>query len=239
MVVSIMIKLDGDGQMTPSFIPRLIGPIVRQEADYVKGNRFYKLSFLKQMPFTRRFGNLMVSFISKITSGYWNIMDPANGFTAISSTALKYLPLEKIDHRFFFECDMLFRLNTIRAVVRDIPLPAQYGDEQSNLSIKKVLFIFPFKYLNRLFKRIFYTYFLKDFNVGSLELIMAFIFLAFGFIFGGIKWVESIKSLTPATAGTVFLAGLPVILGFQSFLAFLHYDVANIPQKIITDVDAG
>jgi hypothetical protein len=68
---------------------------------------------------------------------------------------------------------------------------------------------------------------------------MAFIFLAFGFIFGGIKWFESIRSHSPATAGTVFLAGLPVILGFQSFLSFLHYDVANIPQKIVTDIEAG
>jgi glycosyltransferase involved in cell wall biosynthesis len=236
---NIMVKLDGDGQMEPSFIPRLIGPIVRQEADYVKGNRFYELGFLKKMPLMRRFGNSMVSFINKVTSGYWSIMDPANGFTAISSIALKYLPLEKIDHRFFFECDMLFRLNTIKAVVRDMPLPAHYGNEKSSLSITKVLFIFPFKFLNRLFKRIFYTYFLRDFNVGSLELIMAFIFLAFGFIFGGIKWFESIKYHTPATAGTVFLAGLPVILGFQSLLSFLHYDVANIPQKIITDIESG
>jgi dolichol-phosphate mannosyltransferase len=234
---TILIKLDGDGQMAPSFIPKLIGPILKHEADYVKGNRFYELSFLRKMPVVRRFGNSMVSFINKITSGYWNIMDPANGFTAISSTALKELPIEKIDHRFFFECDMLFRLNTIRAVVKDIPLPSQYGNEMSNLSISKVLFVFPFKYLNRFFKRLFYTYFLRDFNIGSLELIMTIIFLGFGFIFGGIKWIEGVMSNTPATAGTVFLAGLPIILGFQSLLSFLHFDLANIPQKPISDIE--
>jgi len=234
----IMVKLDGDGQMAPSFIPKLIDPIVGQEADYVKGNRFYDLYFLRKMPGIRRFGNSMVSFISKMSSGYWNIMDPANGFTAISASALKYLPLDKIDRGFFFESDMLFRLNTIRAVVKDLPLPAEYGDEKSNIRICKILFKFPFKYLNRLFKRIFYTYFLRDFNIGSLELVMAFLFLTFGFIFGGIHWIISVKTLHPATAGTVLLAGLPIILGFQSFLAFLHYDVANIPQKVITDIDA-
>ncbi len=234
----IMVKLDGDGQMAPSLIPKMIDPIVRHAADYVKGNRFYDLYFLRKMPAIRRFGNSMVSFISKMSSGYWNIMDPANGFTAISASALKYLPLEKIDRGFFFESDMLFRLNTIRAVVWDFPIPAEYGDEKSNVRIYKILFQFPFKYLNCLFKRIFYTYFLRDFNIGSLELVLAFLFFSFGFIFGGIHWIESIKSLHPATAGTVLLAGLPVILGFQSFLAFLHYDVANIPEKVITDIEA-
>jgi len=231
---TIMVKLDGDGQMAPSFIPKLIDPIVRHAADYVKGNRFYDLYFLKKMPAIRRFGNSMASFISKMSSGYWNIMDPANGFTAISASALKYLPLEKIDRGFFFESDMLFRLNTIRAVVKDLPLPAEYGDEKSNVRISRILLKFPFKYLNRLIKRIFYNYFLRDFNIGSLELVLAFLFFTFGFIFGGIQWIKSIETLHPATAGTVLLAGLPVILGFQSFLAFLHYDVANIPQKVIT-----
>ena len=233
----IMVKIDGDGQMEPSLIPRFIDPIQRKEADYVKGNRFYDLEFLRKMPGIRRFGNSMVSFISKMASGYWNIMDPANGFTAISASALKHLPLEKIDRRFFFESDMLFRLNTIRAVVQDLPMHSEYGSEKSNLRISRVLFQFPFKYMNRLTKRIFYNYFLRDFNIGSLELVMAFIFLMFGFIFGGIHWIASLKTLHPATAGTVLLAGLPVILGFQSLLAFLHYDLANIPQKAITAME--
>jgi glycosyltransferase involved in cell wall biosynthesis len=235
---SIMVKLDGDGQMEPSLIPRFIDPIIRKEADYVKGNRFYDLEFLRTMPALRRFGNSMVSFISKLTSGYWNIMDPANGFTAISAIALKHLPLNKIDRRFFFESDMLFRLNTIRAVVQDIPMHAEYGKEKSNLKVSVVFVQFPFKYMNRLTKRIFYNYFLRDFNIGTLELIMATIFLGFGFIFGGIHWIYSLETLQPATAGTVLLAGLPIILGFQSFLAFLHYDLANIPQKPLTGMDS-
>jgi glycosyltransferase involved in cell wall biosynthesis len=234
----IMVKIDGDGQMDPSLIPRFIDPIRRKEADYVKGNRFYDLGYLRKMPAIRRFGNSMVSFIGKIASGYWNVMDPANGYTAISATALKHLPLEKIDRRFFFESDMLFRLNTIRAVVQDLPMHAEYGKEKSNLRISGVLFRFPFKYMNRLTKRIFYNYFLRDFNIGTLELIMASIFLGFGLIFGGIHWISSLETLHPATAGTVLLAGLPIILGFQSLLAFLHYDLVNIPQKAITAMEA-
>lgn len=233
----IMIKIDGDGQMDPSLIPRFIDPIQRKEADYVKGNRFYDLGFLRTMPAMRRFGNSMVSFICKLASGYWNLMDPANGYTAISSAALKQLPLEKIDRRFFFESDMLFRLNTIRAVVQDLPMNAEYGTETSNLRISGVMIRFPFKYMNRLTKRIFYNYLLRDFNIGTLELIMASGFLGFGFVFGGIHWISSLTTLHPATAGTVLLAGLPIMLGFQSLLAFLHYDLANIPQKSITSME--
>lgn len=85
--------------------------------------------------------------------------------------------------------------------------------------------------MTRLCKRIFYSYFQKDFNIGSLELIMAFLFTTFGLIFGSLHWFKSVTTLHPATAGTVILAGLPVILGFQSFLAFLHYDLMHIPKK--------
>jgi len=227
----IVVKLDGDGQMDPALIGRLTEPIRSRSADYVKGNRFYDLAFLRQMPFLRKLGNSGVSFMNKISSGYWNIMDPSNGFTAIHCKALADLPLGRIDDRFFFESDILFRLNTIRAVVAEMPMHAFYGDEKSNLKVHRIVLQFPGKYINRMAKRIFYNYYLRDFNIGSLELILAFVFMSFGVIFGLFKWSESIITSHPATAGTVILAGLPVILGFQSLIAFLHFDVANIPQK--------
>ncbi len=231
---SVIVKLDGDGQMNPSLIAGLIEPLLSGEADYTKGNRFYDLDYLKEMPMLRKIGNSFLSFLNKQVSGYWDIMDPANGFTAISSAALKYLPLDKIDNRFFFENDMLFRLNTIRAVVVDFPMLSFYDDEKSNLRISSVLLKFPMKYLSRFFKRIFYNYFLRDFNIGSIELITGVFLSTFGMIFGIIKWSASIISSHPATAGTVLVAALPVILGFQSLIAFLHFDLTNIPRKPIS-----
>jgi dolichol-phosphate mannosyltransferase len=235
---TVIIKLDGDGQMDPAIIPRLIDPILNKTADYVKGNRFYDLAFLQKMPALRKIGNSALSFVNKMSSGYWNVMDPTNGYTAISRTALEQLPLEKIDNRFFFESDMLFRLNIIRAVVIDIPMKAVYKNEKSNLRIWRVLFQFPFKYANRLIKRIFYNYFLRDFNVGSLELVIAIVLSLFGLIFGFFKWIVSIETAKPATAGTVFLAGLPIILGFQAFFNFLHFDVSNIPHKPVSSEES-
>jgi glycosyltransferase involved in cell wall biosynthesis len=230
----IIVKLDGDGQMNPALITRLVEPILAASADYVKGNRFYDLAFLRAMPFARKLGNSGVSFMNKLSSGYWNTMDPSNGFTAIHRKALENLPLDRIDNRFFFESDMLFRLYTIRAVVAEMPMQAVYADENSNLKIHRILFQFPLKYFSRLVKRVFYNYYLRDFNIGSLELILAFVFMTFGIIFGAYKWSESIITSHPATAGTVILAGLPVILGFQSLIGFLHFDVSNVPQKPIS-----
>ncbi len=232
----IVVKVDGDGQMDPRLIPGLVRPILDGTADYTKGNRFYDIAYLQKMPGARKLGNSLVSFISKMATGYWNIMDPSNGFTAINSTALLQLPLEKIDDGFFFENDILFRLNIIRAVVQDFPMKAEYDAESSNLKIRKVLFTFPVKFCSRTLKRIFYNYFLRDFNIGSLELLLAFIFLAFGIIFGVVKWAVSIESDHPATAGTVLLAGLPVILGFQSLLSFLHFDLGNIPRSPVSHI---
>ena len=227
----IVVKLDGDGQMNPSLIPSLISPIINKEADYVKGNRFFNLDTLRKMPFVRLFGNSALSIINKAVNGYWDILDPTNGFTAIHKNAIKLLNLEKVDNRYFFESDMLFRLNTIKAVVYDMPMDAKYADEESNLSIKKVLIEFPPKYIVRFIKRIFYTYFLRNFSIATFELIFGFILFNFGVIFGIVKWIESVNSGIVASTGTVMIAVLPIILGFQLLLSFLNYDINNIPNK--------
>ncbi|GBF48850.1 glycosyl transferase family 2 [Leptospira ryugenii] len=232
----IIVKIDGDGQMDPKLLPLFIKPIVDGEADYTKGNRFYNPDFLARMPKLRLIGNGGLSFINKLVSGYWDIMDPTNGYTAIHKFALQMLPLDKIDKRYFFESDMLFRLNIARAVVTDIPMFAVYGEEESNLRIKKVLFEFPVKYLNRLFKRIFYNYFLRDFNLGSLEILFGFSFFSFGVIFGIKQWFHGYYTNTEATSGTVMVAALPIILGFQLVLSALQYDVLSIPKKALVRI---
>ncbi len=229
--IEVIVKLDGDGQMDPKLIPALIKKIEQGRADYVKGNRFYNIDTLMAMPKLRLFGNSMLSFINKFVNGYWNIMDPTNGFTAIHISAIKQLPLDKIENRYFFESDMLFRLGVARAVVADMPMDAKYADEVSNLSIRKVLFEFPPKYFVRFFKRIFYSYFLRDFNAASVELVLGFVFFIFGLSIGSYYWTQSIKTGISATSGTVMLAALPVILGMQLLLSALSFDIKNLPKE--------
>lgn len=229
----ILVKVDGDGQMNPAIIAKLIQPIINGEADYVKGNRFYYLGNVRSMPKMRLIGNSLLSFINKIVNGYWNIMDPTNGFTAIHSFALKMLPLHKIDNRYFFESDMLFRLGTIRAVVKDFSIKAVYADENSSLRISVILIKFPPKYINRFIKRLFYVYLLRDFNVGTLQIIAGNLLILFSSIFGISKWIISIQTGIPASSGTVMIAALPFFLGFQLLISALYFDIQNTPSKTL------
>ena len=139
---TILVKLDGDGQMDPALIPGLVAPIQRAEADYTKGNRFYELEGLREMPTVRVIGNAGLSFLSKASSGYWDIFDPTNGFVAIHHEAFRRLPISKLDQRYFFESDLLFRLYLIRAVVLDIPMTAKYADEVSGFRSRNVILPF-------------------------------------------------------------------------------------------------
>lgn len=235
----IVVKVDGDGQMDPKLLPRFIAPIIAGKADYTKGNRFFSPESLRGMPPMRLFGNSGLSFVSKLGSGYWDIMDPTNGYTAIHRSALSLLPLDKIDPRYFFESDMLFRLSTVRAVVRDVSMPARYADETSSLQIRKVIFEFPPKYLRCMIKRAFYLYFLRDFNVASLQSVAGLMLTFFGLSYGGYHWLLSLLSGSPSPTGVVMLAALPMILGFQLLLAALSYDVGNIPRVPLSEVGFG
>jgi glycosyltransferase involved in cell wall biosynthesis len=229
--VDIVVKVDGDGQMDPSLVPALVAPILKGEADYTKGNRFYDLALLQEMPIIRMIGNGALSFVSKMASGYWHVMDPTNGFTAIHKTSLGLLPLEKLNNHYFFESDMLFRLNTIRAVVLDMPMKAHYGDEESGLSITKVIGTFPVKYITCFVKRIFYTYFLRGFSIGTVHLLSGTILLTFGAIFGLTVWSHYASLQIGAPTGTIALVALPIILGFQLLLAALNFDVLDVPAS--------
>ena len=180
----IIVKIDGDGQMDPALIPNFVAPIIFGRADYTKGNRFFDLVGLRGMPPIRIFGNAILSFLTKISSGYWNIFDPTNGYTAIHAEVANHLPFEKINFRYFFESDILFRLNILRAVVVDIPMDSRYGNEVSSLKIKKIIFQFLTNHTINFVKRIFYNYYLRDLSLASIELPLG-IFLFSG---GGSLW---------------------------------------------------
>ena len=235
----IVVKIDGDGQMDPALIARFTRPIASGNADYTKGNRFHDLEDAQAMPRVRLFGNALLSLVNKVASGYWDVMDPTNGYTAIHRCALAALPLAKLDHGYFFESDLLFRLYTIRAVVRDIPMPSRYGNEVSNLRVGRVIAVFPLKYLGATVKRMFYAYFLRDFNAGTLQICLGLLVGGGGVLFGLAKWIQSAMTDVPATAGTVMLAGLPALAGLQFLLGALQYDIQNVPRRPRQQDDPG
>lgn len=229
----IVIKLDGDGQMNPSLIPALVRPIVAGSADYVKGNRFHRLGYLRAMPATRVLGNACLSLMTKASSGYWQLFDPTNGFTAIHAAVLGEVDLDRLARRYFFESDLLYHLNQLRAVVAELPMPAVYGKEVSSLRPGRVIGPFLAGNLYNLVRRIGYGYFLRGFSIASFELLASLPLLVFGLGFGAWHWLDSVKSGDTASAGTVMLAALPLILGMQLLLSWLNFDVSAEPRQPI------
>jgi glycosyltransferase involved in cell wall biosynthesis len=226
----IVVKVDGDGQMDPADIPMLVRPIVEGRADYTKGNRFDSLEDLEAMPRIRIFGNAVLSLMSKISTGYWNITDPTNGFIAIHRSVLRRVHLEKLAKGFFFESDMLFRLSLIKAVVMDVAMTARYGTEKSNLKISRVIFDFPGRHFVNHMKRIFYSYYLREWSVSSIELPAGVILFFWGLIFGLTTWISNAAAGVVTSVGSVMLSAVPLILGFQLILAFISYDVSAEPK---------
>lgn len=227
----VIVKIDGDGQMDPSLIPAFVAPILKGRADYTKGNRFFDLRRIGQMPRIRILGNAALSFMTKLSTGYWDIFDPTNGYTAIHAGVANLLPFEKVSRRYFFESDLLFRLGTFRAVVVDVPMHARYGDETSGLKVGRVLVEFALKHLRNLWKRVAYNYFLRDLPLASLQLVAGLFLLLFGGAFGGWRWWISATTQVEATPGTVMIPTMTILVGLQLVLAFLAYDIANVPRR--------
>ena len=232
--MDVIVKLDGDGQMDPALIPDLVRPIAAGDADYTKGNRFYNLERLREMPRLRLLGNALLSLLTKLSAGYWDIFDPTNGYTAIHWKVAAQLPLDKISRRYFFETDMLFRLNTIRAVVLDVPMDARYGGGVSSLRISRIVLEFTVKHIRNFFKRLFYNYYLRDMSIASIQLPIGVAMLLAGLIDGFISWRTGLEQNVPTIPGTVTLVALLIILGTQFILAFIGYDIANVPRKPIS-----
>ncbi len=231
--LDIVVKIDGDGQMDPALLGDFIAPILRGEADYTKGNRFHDLRNVSRMPKARIFGNAALSFLTKVSSGYWNLFDPTNGYTAIHRDALSRLDTSAISQRYFFETDVLFRLNLIRAVVVDVPMDAKYEDEVSNLKISKIFFEFLGKHARNFCKRIFYNYFLRDMSAASLELLLGSLFFVFGVVFSGYHWLHSASRNISTPTGTIVIGMVAILTGIQLLLAFVNYDVGSVPRRVL------
>jgi dolichol-phosphate mannosyltransferase len=231
----IVVKLDGDGQMDPAHIPALVTPLICGKADYVKGNRFRDFQALRQMPAIRRLGNMAMSFFAKAATGYWNCFDPTNGFFAIRSEVLAMLPFKSISRTYYFETSMLAELYMLDAFVQDVPLPARYQDEVSNIVVHRIVFEFPYRLMRTFLRRIVLKNFLYDFSMASVYLLTGMPLLLFGLIFGIIKWIDYASRDVPAPTGTVMLATLPVILGIQILLSAASIDLHAVPKEPLTD----
>lgn len=235
----VVVKLDGDGQMDPMLISKLCEPLLQGKADYVKGNRFYHIRHSRGMPVLRLIGNGILSFLTKLSSGYWQLFDPTNGFTAIHRSLLFEINDAGVATDYFFESDLLYHLNQLRAVVAELPMESKYADEPSSLRPLRAIGPFLRGNVRNLTRRVLYSYFVRGFSVASIELLIGIALVVFGLVFGIRHWWMSVVDGLPATAGTVMLAALPLIIGTQFLLSWLAFDVAAEPRFPVHALLAG
>ena len=226
----IVVKMDGDDQMDPAHLPRILQPLLDGQADMVKCNRYSSLESLKQMPLVRIAGNAGLTFLVKLASGYFNTFDPANGYIALRAPALERIDLARLPRRYFFESGFLIELGIQRAVVLDVPVPARYGDERSSLSVTKTLFEFPPKLLHGLMRRLFWRYFVHDFSAVSVFLVLGVPCLLFGLGYAIAWYMRHPDPNQMATPAEAMLIAMSVILGVQMILQAIVLDIAGVPK---------
>ncbi len=225
----IILKVDADGQINPKLIPFLIEPLINGEFDANKGNRFSSLDHILSMPLIRVIGNLGLSFLNKLSTGYWELFDPTNGFIAFKKSALKKVRLDKVDNRYFFESDLLFQCSLQNICFTQLPMKSIYSNEISSLQPLREIIRFGKQHFINLFKRIIYQYFLLDFNIGSFELFSGSIigFILISFILK--IYLKGIIDKQFATPGEANLIGLLSIITAQLLIGFLYYDSTQQP----------
>ncbi len=229
--IDIIVKIDGDNQMNPKQIEKLIEPLI-ENYDYAKGNRFLEKNEIPNYPVSRFYGNIFLSFMSKLSSGYWNIFDPINGYTAITKDCLKKLDLAKIDNGYFFETDMLFNLYNHRSKVKDVPVEIKYFKDQiQNMNVVKESKNFFIKNISRFFKRIKINYFSNNFTLASLFLIVFLFTGSFTIFYGGYNYFYYSYIDKFAPTGVVVLSSISLLLMFLSLMFFLILDNFNNPNK--------
>ena len=230
----IVVKADADGQMDAAFLDDLLEPLRQRVADATKGNRWRHGRSLVSMPKVRRGGNLALGFMVRAATGAWRVFDPTNGYIAWRAEVLELIDLDDAEDGYRFEISMIGLLTAAGAVIRDVPIPARYEGESSHLSPVREAPGFAWLVYTATVRRVWRQYFVQDFTAGSLFLMGGALLCGFGVVFGAYHWRESIVSGVAATAGTVLLAALPTLMGFNLLLQALVLDIGNAPREPLT-----
>jgi glycosyltransferase involved in cell wall biosynthesis len=220
----VVVVMAGDGQMNPDYLPDLLNPIVHGDAQFTKANRFYAMGSFDGMPRARIVGNVAFSFLTKAASGYWNLFDPQNGYTAIHRAALERLPLDRIAQRYEFENDLLIHLNILRVPARDVPVPAVYGQEVSGIRMHTAVPRILRQLFRGFWRRIWWKYVVQSFSAVALMLFGGLALSAFGLAVG-IFILSTTLGPPQASAGTVLLCVAPLLSGFQMLMYAMLLDI--------------
>jgi len=215
--VDIAVVMAGDNQMDPEMVPRLLDPVVEGRADYAKGNRLIGRGYREGMSRWRFLGNAILTFLTKISSGYWKIMDPQNGFTAIGRDALETLDWDGLFTYYGYCNDILVRLNVYGFRVRDVSIPARYGDEKSKIRYGPYILRVSGLLLRNFFWRLKEKYLILSFNPLVFFYLFGMVLAPLGFglgVWSIYLWVYQGTSLfiRAALSTLIFIVGLQFLL---------------------------
>ena len=229
----VIVKIDADGQMDVSRIPEIVSLIAADpNVALVKGNRFFDSEIVRRMPPARLFGNSWLSLFVKFASGYWNILDPTNGYLAFNGSVLPSVNWRGFADCYFFEISVVCEFGLRQAQIVEMQMETIYGDGRSSLSIPRTLLSFPPKLVRLFLRRLLMQYFLFDVNLGSLYILFGFLLCVGSAGFLAFEWAQSAVTGIPRTTGTVMLGVLPFLMGFQLLLNALLYDVQFGPRSL-------
>jgi hypothetical protein len=214
--VDITVTMDGDGQMDPDYMPRLLDPIVDDEADYAKANRLLYQEYREDMPAFRVFGNSILTFLTKISSGYWKTMDPQNGYTAISHYALDNVGIETMYEYYGYCNDLLVKLNAEGMHIADVAIPAIYGEEESSINYLAYIRKVSIMLLKNFLWRLKVKYFVLDFHPLALFYLLGIGTSTLGlfglvwslyakFVQGDPLFIRAITSILMFSIGSMFI----------------------------------
>ena len=226
----VNVIMAGDAQMDPAYLPDLLDRVTKDGYGFAKANRFFSPESFEGMPGYRIFGNIVLSFMTKLASGYWNLFDPQNGYTAVRTEVLKRVPLDRVSPRYSFENDLLIHLNILQVGAVDVPIPAVYGEEVSSIKLSKVVPELMNLLLRGFWRRIWYRYVLWSFSPVALLLFVGMVLSLVGVVIA--IWVcFQIASSVVATAATVMLAAFPLMIGIQMLISALQLDIQASPSR--------
>jgi glycosyltransferase involved in cell wall biosynthesis len=222
--MDIVATMDGDNQMDPAFLPQLLDPIIDKRCDFTMGNRLVNVEFRKGMSRWRFFGNTMLTLLTKIASGYWSMVDPQNGFTAISRRALDRLDVKTMYPRYGYLNDRLVRLNTWGFRVINIPHPSRYGKEKSGIKYSTYIYRLSSLLLMSFLRRLKMKYVMISFNPLVFFYLFGALFTVLSFLLGiyslYYKFVAGLPIFVPAVLTLILLS-----LGLQSMFFAMFFDM--------------
>jgi glycosyltransferase involved in cell wall biosynthesis len=223
--MDIVCVMGGDNQMNPMQLPNLLMPIIEGKADYTKGNRLLSEEFRVGMSKWRSFGNGLLTMITKISSGYWHIMDPQNGYTAISKKALSNMDLHNLYTYYGYCNDMLVKLNAFGFRTMDVTMPARYGQERSTIKYSNYMGKVSIMLFKKFLWRLKMKYMVLSFHPLVLFYIFGMILVPLGVLFAGYIVLGKILMGYPISANYPLMDAVFLITGIQFTLFAMLFDM--------------